>query len=637
MSKHDSVEMFAPPGCVDEDYRPPAAAPSCRRANHGTPSRRRESRGDSKYDKRSRHRSDDDSGNPSSEEDFQPTSKHRQNRDRPSTKVARAPGRSFSSSSYNSQQVTKIELMNNIIQDYSSDEGCEGGDRQGQLTQLFGHSEPVPSGPKRRMSWVDPENDRDSPPPRKYRSEQRGGYRVDRREHDEPLEDREDREDRERRDDRGHQDCRDEHSERSTRRDQRDLHDFREPRNRGDYDTEHSDRDRRTERRSEPRSESCRTEHRRADLTERERRSENRAARRSERDQRATQRREPEPNDSDINHVDSDETESLSPVGNALIADKDPAPVNLSAMGLENSGRQQKRDLFSGKSTGGGNSGGASSGIVKEMPLDTTITSVGGSLEFGESGLLGHESFLTSFTTHSKLMEFVQAPVPNDKLVLCKLTRSTRSSHGAHGVFKLTLDAPGSDTKTMIVARREFKGNGYHTYFYCENEYLGKTKGSNGSTKFTLYDSGLSKKKAKSRRHRSQGLAKQKQLGSVTYVYRKKGPRQLIAQLPEAVPGAVRDGGSKDVFMVNMLPVWDKSAKRYTMKFFGRAAVSSVKNFKLVEDNLREGEERPHKLLFGKVEDDVFSLDFRAPFTPLQAMAYALTSFEKSLKESLKR
>lgn len=558
---------------------------------------------------------------------MQPTSKHRQNRDRPSTKVARAPGRSFSSSSYNSQQVTKTELMNNIIQDYSSDEGCEAGDRQGQL---FGRSEPVPSGPKRRMSWVDPENDRDSPPPRKYRSEQRDGYRVDRREDDERLDDREDSE---RQDDRGHRDGRDEHSERSSRRDQRDRHDFREPRNRGDYCNEQSDRGRRTERRSEPHSESCRTEHRRADLTERERRSENRAARRTERDQRATQRREPEPNDSDVNHVDSDERdESLSPVGNALIADKDPAPVNLLAMGLENSGRQQKRDLFSGKSTGGGSSGGASSGIVKEMPLDTTTTSVGGSLEFGESGLLGHESFLTAYTTHSKLMEFVQAPVPNDKLVLCKLTRSKTSS-GSAGVFKLTLDAPDSDQKTMIVARREFKGNGYHTYFYCENEYLGKTKGSNGSTKFTLYDNGLSKKKAKSRRHRSKGLVKQKQLGSVTYVYRKKGPRQLIAQLPEAV----RDGGSKDVFLVNMLPAWDKSAKRYTMKFFGRAAVSSVKNFKLVEDNLREGEERPHKLLFGKVEDDVFSLDFRAPFTPLQAMAYALTTFEKSLKESLKR
>ena len=34
------------------------------------------------------------------------------------------------------------------------------------------------------------------------------------------------------------------------------------------------------------------------------------------------------------------------------------------------------------------------------------------------------------------------------------------------------------------------------------------------------------------------------------------------------------------------------------------------------------------KLLFGKVDDQYFHLDFKAPFTPMQAMAAAIASFD---------
>ena len=66
---------------------------------------------------------------------------------------------------------------------------------------------------------------------------------------------------------------------------------------------------------------------------------------------------------------------------------------------------------------------------------------------------------------------------------------------------------------------------------------------------------------------------------------------------------------------------------QYSLNFYGRATVASVKNFQLVhEDNL------DHVMLqFGKVGKDVFTMDFQHPMSALQAFAICLTSFDNKL------
>lgn len=261
---------------------------------------------------------------------------------------------------------------------------------------------------------------------------------------------------------------------------------------------------------------------------------------------------------------------------------------------------------------------------------------------FGDSGILSGEHFLRAID--QDIFEFANTQVAENVLARCKVVR-TRLSSKNHGklamyVYEMFLDIPDSPEVPILVARRFYKGKGYHSYLSTpDGVKVGKLKSSNGSKTFTLYDNGLSERKEMKLRmfgKDTRAEQKQKVLGSVNYVQRKKGPRQLIAHLPATNgPG----GLTKDITLKNMLPTWNSKTKKYSMKFFGRAHVSSIKNFQLVDDILcnEDGQQQPHRLLFGKIDDSTFSLDFRHPFTPLQAFAYALTAFEKSVKEVFNR
>jgi tubby-related protein 1 len=61
----------------------------------------------------------------------------------------------------------------------------------------------------------------------------------------------------------------------------------------------------------------------------------------------------------------------------------------------------------------------------------------------------------------------------------------------------------------------------------------------------------------------------------------------------------------------------------YRLNFHGRVTVPSVKNFQLVSPDA------PEQLVaqFGKVGDDRFHLDFKAPLTAYQAFCIALSQF----------
>lgn len=65
----------------------------------------------------------------------------------------------------------------------------------------------------------------------------------------------------------------------------------------------------------------------------------------------------------------------------------------------------------------------------------------------------------------------------------------------------------------------------------------------------------------------------------------------------------------------------------FVLNFNGRVDKASVKNFQLIDN---EDENRIY-LQFGRVGDQEFTLDFQWPFSPMQAFAVALTSFDNKL------
>ncbi|KAJ2483637.1 hypothetical protein IWW56_000201 [Coemansia sp. RSA 2131] len=74
-------------------------------------------------------------------------------------------------------------------------------------------------------------------------------------------------------------------------------------------------------------------------------------------------------------------------------------------------------------------------------------------------------------------------------------------------------------------------------------------------------------------------------------------------------------------------PRWNSETGSFGLEFFNRVLVSSVKNFQLVS---------PHDVdyvvvQFGKVADDVFTMDARFPMTPIMAFGIAVSSMDHKL------
>lgn len=83
---------------------------------------------------------------------------------------------------------------------------------------------------------------------------------------------------------------------------------------------------------------------------------------------------------------------------------------------------------------------------------------------------------------------------------------------------------------------------------------------------------------------------------------------------------------SKLMVLKNKAPVWNPVIGAYTLDFQTHVKLPSKKNFQLVDAS---DASESLRLMFGKIERDVFHLDFNSPITPLQAFAIALSSLDR--------
>ena len=171
--------------------------------------------------------------------------------------------------------------------------------------------------------------------------------------------------------------------------------------------------------------------------------------------------------------------------------------------------------------------------------------------------------------------------------------------------------------------------------------YLGKLRSAKvGGTDWTLYDNGLNHRDAQGDpqllRRQLLALSFEKNfLGS-------GGPSQLqvVVPLDFSSAAAVAPDDKPDESLVERWrqnsteglvslrskePEWSEELKTYTLEYNGRATLASVKNIQLVPEHHHEP-----SLLFqmGKVSEDRFNLDWRAPLSAIQAFGIALAVFD---------
>jgi hypothetical protein len=192
------------------------------------------------------------------------------------------------------------------------------------------------------------------------------------------------------------------------------------------------------------------------------------------------------------------------------------------------------------------------------------------------------------------------------------------------------------ETKKVLIVARKMKMNrtsNYHMFDMTRGvatsslnlnkksgNYLGKLRATNmNRTEYVLMTKNAVKEQVCEIQYERAGIMNHLKEGSQ--------PRKMTVILPKLdtdstpIPRLQGDDQSLSYTFMSKEPVYEKG--NYRLNFKGRVSVPSVKNFQLVS---------PDAIgdvicQFGKIGDDRFHLDFKAPFNPFQAFSLALSQF----------
>ncbi|XP_015727222.1 tubby-related protein 3 [Coturnix japonica] len=252
------------------------------------------------------------------------------------------------------------------------------------------------------------------------------------------------------------------------------------------------------------------------------------------------------------------------------------------------------------------------------------------------------------------LEEFALLPAPRGITIKCRITRDKKGmDRGLFPTYYMHLEKD-NNRKMFLLAGRKRKKSKTSNYVISvdptdlsrEGEsFIGKLRSNLMGTKFTVYDHGVSPVKAQGqvdKAHTRQELAA---IYYETNVLGFKGPRKMSVIIPgmnmnhKRIPVQPRNENesllskwqTKDlenlIELHNKAPVWNDDTQSYVLNFHGRVTQASVKNFQIVHDN------DPDYIVmqFGRVAEDVFTLDYNYPLCALQAFAIGLSSFDSKL------
>uniref|UniRef100_A0A3P8WE95 TUB like protein 1b n=1 Tax=Cynoglossus semilaevis TaxID=244447 RepID=A0A3P8WE95_CYNSE len=244
------------------------------------------------------------------------------------------------------------------------------------------------------------------------------------------------------------------------------------------------------------------------------------------------------------------------------------------------------------------------------------------------------------------LESFVMLPAPQGVTVKCRVTRDQRGmDKSLYPIYYLHLD---NEKKTFLLAGRKRKRSATSNYLISidstdlsrgGDNFVGKLSNLMG-TKFTVFDNALNPDRALP----DMSNARQ-ELASIIYqetnVLGIKGPRRMTIIIPgmdkdnNRVP--IRPKSDYDSLLMrhqsrrlenlielrNKTPVWNEESSSHVLNFNGRVTQASIKNFQIVHSK-----DDYIIMQFGRIADDIFTLDYNYPLCAVQAFAIALSSFD---------
>ncbi|GAY62683.1 Tubby-like F-box protein 7 [Citrus sinensis] len=257
----------------------------------------------------------------------------------------------------------------------------------------------------------------------------------------------------------------------------------------------------------------------------------------------------------------------------------------------------------------------------------------------------------------------LKQPGPREFPHQCLIRRNKKTSTF---YLYLALTPSFSEKGKFLLAARRYRRGAHSEYIISldagdlsqgSNAYVGKLSSDFLGTNFTIYDSRPPHNGAKpsssrgSRRFASKQISPQVpagnfEVGQVSYKFnllKSRGPRRMVCTVKCPSSGETADDikmkkaeNAGCTILRNKSPRWHEHLQCWCLNFHGRVTVASVKNFQLVAtvDQSQpggKGDEETVLLQFGKVGDDIFTMDYRQPLSAFQAFAICLTSFGTKL------
>ncbi|XP_068594810.1 tubby protein homolog [Brachionichthys hirsutus] len=252
------------------------------------------------------------------------------------------------------------------------------------------------------------------------------------------------------------------------------------------------------------------------------------------------------------------------------------------------------------------------------------------------------------------LEEFCLRPAPQGVRVKCRITRDKKGmDRGMYPTYYLHLEREDGK-KVFLLAGRKRKKSKTSNYLISIDptdlsrggeSFIGKLRSNLMGTKFTVYDSGLNPMKSATSLEASNLRQELAAICYETNVLGFKGPRKMSVIIPgmnmdhervsirpqndhESLLARWQNKNIESVIELhNKTPVWNDDTQSYVLNFHGRVTQASVKNFQIIHNN------DPDYIVmqFGRVAEDVFTMDYNYPMCALQAFAIALSSFDSKL------
>ncbi|KAM8876603.1 LOW QUALITY PROTEIN: uncharacterized protein ACB058_002784 [Synchiropus picturatus] len=290
----------------------------------------------------------------------------------------------------------------------------------------------------------------------------------------------------------------------------------------------------------------------------------------------------------------------------------------------------------------------------------SSLASLNTNFKDGSSSGCESNDRTTSPISVEDLEKFALQPAPRDVTIQCRVTRDRRGMEkGLYPTYYLHLEKEDGKRVFLMAGRKRKKCKTSNYLISTDptnlsrdtSSYIGKLRSNVLGTRFTVFDGGENPEK---KPFIQECEALRQELAAICYetnVLGFRGPRKMTVIIPGMLESEERvticpknfsvprqeqetllarhasHNTDKLVTLVNKSPSWNEQTQSYVLNFHGRVTQASVKNFQIIHpDN-----DDYIVMQFGRVAEDVFSMDYSFPMCALQAFAITLSSFDGKL------